>query len=252
VLRSSPRWAISAALAPHPRIHRLAQKMYNIPSRVLAEWRPSERQLLEDIAREKTNVFFVQIGANDGKTEDYLYEFVRRYHWKGILVEPVKSVYESLLRNYHGTPGLIFENVAIADAEGSRIFYRLRDDPSLPPIASMIGSFDRNVLLRKNYIVPNFESYIVEEPVACCTFESLAARHQVEKIDVIVIDVEGYDYNVLRQIDFARHRPDLVIYEETNLSTHDKRATVALLKAAGYAVRRVGIGWNNAAIRNRY
>jgi hypothetical protein len=74
-------------------------------------------------------------------------------------------------------------------------------------------------------------------------------RHNVERIDVIVIDAEGYDYQILSQIDLVSYRPDLIIYEQTNLLGPERRAAMEFLRAAGYRVRRTGIGWNNAAIR---
>jgi hypothetical protein len=114
----SLRWLTSAALAPYPRLHRPIQKLYNLPAKFLAHFRPSEQQLLSDIARRMDDVFFVQIGANDGKTEDYLYDFVCRGGWRGILVEPVRPVFEKLQRNYRDVPDLTFENVAISDGDG--------------------------------------------------------------------------------------------------------------------------------------
>jgi hypothetical protein len=146
--RSSLRWVASAALAPYPKFHRPIQKLYNVPTNVLAKFRYSEQQVLSQIANRKQNVSFVQVGANDGKTEDYLYDFVHEHGWRGVLVEPVKPVFEKLVKNYDGIPGLIFENVAISEQDGMRTFYRLKDDKSLPHIATMIGSFDRAVLLR--------------------------------------------------------------------------------------------------------
>ena len=40
----------------------------------------------------KKEIFFIQIGANDGKSTDPLYRFVTELGWSGILVEPQPNV----------------------------------------------------------------------------------------------------------------------------------------------------------------
>ena len=40
---------------------------------------------------------FIQVGANDGVYGDPLRSYVRRFGWKGILVEPQQDVFERLV-----------------------------------------------------------------------------------------------------------------------------------------------------------
>ncbi|MBK6937124.1 MAG: FkbM family methyltransferase [Chitinophagaceae bacterium] len=69
-------------------------------------------------------MFFVQIGANDGKSGDPLYEFIINHNWKGILVEPMPDVFEQLKENFSFASGrLIFENSAISDTGGEFTLY---------------------------------------------------------------------------------------------------------------------------------
>jgi len=53
----------------------------------------------------------------------------------------------------------------------------------------------------------------------------------VTKIDLILIDTEGYDLNILRTIDFRRFCPKLLIYEQHYLSLHEKAAAKDLLRS---------------------
>ena len=62
--------------------------------------------------------FFVQIGAFDGVTADPIYHLVRRYGWRGVLVEPQVEAFERLKQNYSGQPHLQFFNVAIGTKDG--------------------------------------------------------------------------------------------------------------------------------------
>jgi hypothetical protein len=49
---------------------------------------------------ERPDFFFVQIGANNGLTDDSLRQFVTKYHWHGVLAEPPPQVFQQLLKNY--------------------------------------------------------------------------------------------------------------------------------------------------------
>ena len=72
-------------------------------------------------------MFFIQIGAHDGKTNDYIYPVARELGWRGILVEPIPYLFERLVENYQGSQGLIFENVALAEQIGQKWIYRLKN-----------------------------------------------------------------------------------------------------------------------------
>src|SRR5687767_667926 len=48
--------------------------------------------------------FFVQIGANDGRRGDPVFQFIRQYRWRGLLLEPQPDVFRVLVRNYEDEP----------------------------------------------------------------------------------------------------------------------------------------------------
>src|SRR5271166_6111911 len=75
--------------------------------------------LLTKVSAERAGFYFIQVGANDGLKDDPLRRFVSKYHWRGILVEPQPQVFERLVKNYEAEKQLVFENVAIDDADGT-------------------------------------------------------------------------------------------------------------------------------------
>jgi FkbM family methyltransferase len=75
--------------------------------------------LLTKLSAERPDFFFVQIGANNGLTDDPLRQFVTKYHWHGVLVEPQPQVFQQRLKNYELEKQLAFENAAIADKDGT-------------------------------------------------------------------------------------------------------------------------------------
>lgn len=75
---------------------------------------------------------------------------------------------------------------------------------------------------------------IVRSAVQCLTFASLCRKHEVERIDLLLIDVEGYDFEIVKQIDLERRHPRLLVYERMFLPPDDREACRALVERAGY------------------
>jgi len=242
---------IKSTLKVHPTIYSWAKRLRAaLPYSIPYSFYRSEDELLAKFAKRQRDVFFFQIGAHDGKTDDVLFQLVREHQWKGVLLEPVKYLFDRLVSNYAGTLGLSFENKALMAKDGSATFYHLRqtNDPLLPYWYDQLGSFSRDVVLWHKRAIPNIEDYLIEERVECISFDTLVERYKVNRIDLILIDTEGYDLEVLKNIDFRRYRPKLIIYEQIHLSPKDRAEAIRLLKCNGYVVQPAGM--NNVAIRS--
>lgn len=196
-----------------------------------------------DIQSTTPDVFFVEIGAMDGISFDPLYRYVTRYGWRGLLVEPLPDQFEQLRRNYEGHQGLSFENVAIADEPCIRPMYRIDPDAVkrglVPDWARGISSFfnDRNALGGLRVPAESYEQmrpHITTETVSCDSLANVLRRHRVRKIDVFVTDVEGYDYQVLRQFDFGQFSPSVILMEWYNLPHDERRLSLSLLRKHDY------------------
>lgn len=193
-----------------------------------------------------SSVFFLQVGAMDGKNFDPLFEHVCRHQWQGLLIEPLPDMFERLRRNYADCVGLLFENSAVADTAGEieihRVPLHLIDAGVVPSWAAGISSLypDRNAIGGKRTPAEEFakiRDHIAKQRVRGEPLPSILARHRIERIDLLQIDTEGHDYRVLRQFDFNRYRPELVQLEIYNLPEGERRAALRLLADAGYEVR---------------
>ncbi len=196
----------------------------------------------------RPETYFLQIGAHDGKTDDHLREFVIKNRMRGILVEPVPSIFQRLKENYRDQDGLFFENKAIAPASGTRTFYRLRDNTDgLPHWYDQLGSFHKHIVLKHKVEIPNIEDYLLEEQVECISVSNLLQRCKIPRVDIMLIDCEGYDFEILKTIDFKKCLPRLIVYEEKHLLGPDARSCRKLLRNHGYSV--INVGANAVAVR---
>jgi len=52
------------------------------------------RLILENNYKQESSFNFIQVGANDGVSFDFLYDFLIKRNSKGIVIEPIKEYYE--------------------------------------------------------------------------------------------------------------------------------------------------------------
>lgn len=183
---------------------------------------------------DRSRVFVVQIGSNDIGPGDPLRVFIGHKHWRGILVEPAPHAFDRLRKHYGGNPRWVLENVAITDRTGTREFYYPAGGAGLPPGYDQLSSFSMDLLREHSRMIPNLEKHIVAGPVRCLTFQDLCDRHAVETINLIQIDAEGHDLEILREIDFERYRPDVVMYEHVFLTERDRLKALDILRSHGF------------------
>jgi FkbM family methyltransferase len=177
--------------------------------------------------------FFVQIGAFDGSTGDPLRRLVSHYDWAGLLVEPQKAPFDSLRSLYADRPRVSVRNVAVGERDELRTFYSVIDGP---PWAAQLASFDPMSILRYERPDVALRDKLVRTEVQCLTFESLLS--DIDRVDLLQIDVEGFDAVLIHLFDFDRWRPSIVQFEHRHLSLVAHEAAVARLAGYGY---RIGV-----------
>jgi FkbM family methyltransferase len=209
------------------------------------ERRLAGRRLLDGFADAYPEAVFVEIGSNDGEQHDHLRPLIVSRSWRGVMVEPVPFVFERLRANYGQIERVALDNVAIGDRDGSMPFFHLREAApgerdQLPSWYDGIGSFDRAHLSSHAEMVAELESRVVSTDVPTLTFESLCHRHGLERIDLVLIDAEGYDARILAQVDFAAHAPRLIVYEHYHLDSGEREGARLLLGELGYELLEEG------------
>jgi FkbM family methyltransferase len=172
----------------------------------------------------KRDLVFMQIGAFDGVGDDDLRELVLRHRLRGVLVEPQPSAFARLQHTYRDEPQVTLLQAAIAERAGTREFFCRRG------AATMAASFDREHLRRHG--IPDAE--IVTQSVACHTVESALASAGFDRVDLLQIDAEGFDWPIIRSIDFSRFRPAILRFEYRNMPARDADACLELLAGHGY------------------
>lgn len=190
-----------------------------------------ERRIRKHAENEK-NFFFIQIGANDGVMMDPIHDKILEYGWKGILVEPLPTRFHELVSNYEGVPGLVFENFAISDREGQGTLYTVKDEAIDEDWQRGLATFTP----ASNEMKDIDPAHILEMTVSCETMTRLIDKYEVERIDLLQVDTEGYDYEIIKMIDWERAKPKIICYEHRCLTARDREDCRTYLKTRGYEI----------------
>ena len=169
--------------------------------------------LLNKLLAQKGHIDFVQIGGNDGVIYDPLYHFVtwNKNKVSGYILEPVLDYFKELQYNYKNHPLIKTLNLAIHNSEAEMIIHRV--DPLseriLPSFSKGIASFKKEHHI--NCKIPT--QHIIEEKVNCISLNNLMKENKINTIDLLQIDTEGYDSEIILNIDFNTIKPSIINFE---------------------------------------
>ncbi len=198
------------------------------------------------------NIFVLQVGANDGISNDPIHKFIKRDHWSGLLIEPQPQVFQNYLTKLHQRNAQIqVLHAAIGPNKGNLPLYKLAF--SEDRWATGLASFNKEHLLkaieagdvqrqcRKNNI--SFPSepkdQITIEHVEVWTVRQLLEVYQITRIDLLMIDTESYDFEIIKLV-MPEIEPKHIIYEHEHLSQKDLMACREMLTKKGYDLQCYG------------
>jgi FkbM family methyltransferase len=189
----------------------------------------SYRQALERTPR---GAKALEIGAMDGVRFDALHPYLKQGRFEAVVVEPVAEMFELLSQTYADCPNVACVRAAIADRSGPLRLYRISSDDIVKhKLPEWIHGVTSAV---KGPVLSYFADHVREETVRGLTFEDFAAEIRLAGFDVLQIDTEGYDWNVLKQIDLKKHGVSLTQIEIINLMPHDRLQVFSFLRDSGY------------------
>lgn len=184
---------------------------------------------------------FIQVGANDGISHDVLFHFVTsRSKVKGIVIEPIKDYFNELVINYLPFSEIIPVNIAIHPTLKKVELFRLdkTKEVLVPSWAKGIASLHPKHHLKSQ--TPT--QFIVKEIADADTLMNIYEKHEPHfvKVDLIQIDVEGFDWEIIKMINFKKIAPLIIKYEWVNLRKIDLILSCLYLKNRNYTIFNEG------------
>jgi FkbM family methyltransferase len=141
----------------------------------------------------------LSIGENDGITFSNSYDLIQS-GWEAVLIEPSPKAFERMQKLHIENKNVICLNYGIANESGEFVFnessaYKQGQDVAL--VSTLIDSEMDRWLGDVNFekITAKFK-----------TFQDFLIDVPEHKFDFISIDAEGYDYEILKQIDLDKYQ----------------------------------------------
>jgi FkbM family methyltransferase len=172
---------------------------------------PISRPALHDMDRrldallDRDGGFFVEAGGNDGYTQSNTYWLERFRGWHGILVEPMPELFE-LCREER--PGATVVQAALVpfDHQGETI--RMRFAGLMSTVA---GEHEDQWRTRMGNIAGWRDPY--DADIEARTLSDILDAAGAPEVDLLSLDVEGFETSVLRGLDLERHAPRWILVE---------------------------------------
>ena len=219
------------------RLQRFPLAMQGYPSRELHLSLEHVIALHQALRRDRTEPFvLLQIGAYPTEDNDPLriVSGARR----AILVEPQPQFCNALRARHRHDPSIDVVQAAVSPSEGRKPFFVVdNEDGALPAWTHQLASFDRKHIEKFEKQVPGISGRIRETAVDAVSFASLARRFGIDRLDLLMLDSEGYDLELLKDFPFTDLQPSIVYYEHIHLRRRDRESSVALLISHGYRVQ---------------
>ena len=193
-------------------------------------WRRRQQSfglVVERLAERSHEFQVIQVGACDGVSADPIHSWIRRFGWKALLIEPQPEAFARLQQAYEGVAGIEMTNVAVAAEPGRLTLFRPKVTSGDDTSSLLTASFRPNPTLASR-------GQIEEVVVEAVTFDQVLKRSEIDRVDMLQIDVEGMDGELLRLFDFGRYMPSIVHYEHRHLSYGERRQCRLMLQELGY------------------
>jgi FkbM family methyltransferase len=153
--------------------------------------------------------FFVEAGANDGYLQSNTYYFERFKGWTGVLIEPIPELYRRCVRE---RPSSRVFNCALVPDGYPEQTVRMRYSGLMSLVQGAQGSEEADVAHVQAGTMRGWDRlYELEAPAR--TLTSVLDEAGAPEIDLLVLDVEGYEAEAMEGLDLERYAPRFLLVE---------------------------------------
>lgn len=176
---------------------------------------------LEYLLRDVKNGFYVDVGANDPVADSVTKLFYDK-GWNGINIEPINRLYKSLVVS---RPRDLNLNIG-AGARNEKT--KIREYTEYHGLSTMDQDMQQSYVEKKttDEQYSKYKDYEVDVK----SLKNIFSENKVKHIHFMKVDVEGFEYDVLKGNDWTKYRPEIICIE----ANHIIKDWRPLLKSEGY------------------
>lgn len=199
------------------RRHRARQRALRLRAEAAGDWSRSRPALYDmDLKIDRylpgEGGYFVEAGGNDGFRQSNTYHLERRRGWRGLLIEPVPTMCDEARKE---RPRSTVINAALVADDYDEPTARIRYGGLMSVVAGARGDDGADEQWTTQGLAMGAlgleDEYEVDVPAR--TLSSVLDAESAPEVDLLSLDVEGYEPQVLAGLDLSRHAPRFVLIE---------------------------------------
>ncbi len=159
------------------------------------------------------NGFFIEVGANDGLSQSNTRYFEQYKGWRGLLIEAIPDLADKCKKN---RPKSIVENYALVGNDYPLDYIEIHYCNLMSVIENDVVELNKHIQDGQK-LFPKEKTYTVKVPAI--TLSEMLEKHKISKIDLLSLDVEGFEANVLKGLDLEKYRPKFLLIEVRDIET---------------------------------
>jgi len=132
-------------------------------------------------------------------------------NWRGLLIEAIPELFEKCKNN---RPNNIVENYALVPFNYPDNFVNMQYCNLMSFVEGAMPSDIAANHLKDGCKIQNIGTYQLKVPAI--TLTELLDKHHISNIDLLSLDVEGFELSVLQGIDFTKYKPKFMLIEVRN------------------------------------
>jgi len=212
----------------------------------------SPDKIIKDFFIKNNEKFIIQVGGNDGVTADPLRKYLKfPGNYRAIIIEPISFYFNKLNNLYLDRNDIkLLKKFVSNEKRIDKIYY-------IPPkIANQMnghgpkndwahgqGSFSKEFIINEikknsfrgnNYIrnMNKFIESIIYEEVENISIKEIKTKK--DDLKLLVIDAQGYEFNILKSINFTEQNFDIIYYEDEDLTLPESKKIRKFLRSNNY------------------
>ena len=190
-------------------------------------------------------LFYIDIGANDGITWSNSYALEKYLNWDGICVDPHPEKFIELSGHRAnktisslGRDSILPEkeypykceciNACLSNQSEKVIFRSVHGYANM--LSGILDFFDPDQVDRIDLDIKNHGGFYEDIEIECRKLQDICVERSIKTIDYMSIDCEGAEHEILKGLDLAIFQPSLISIETSNdLRDSDSKAINYLL-----------------------
>ena len=155
--------------------------------------------------------YFIEVGANDGYAQSNTYRLEKERNWRGVLIEAIPELYKACRETRENSK--VFNYALVSnDFGGETVKMHYANLMSFVDGALGDNEEQENFINRGVEIQQLSGTYEIDVPT-CTLTEILDMVENIPEIDLFSLDVEGYELEVLKGLNFDKYCPKNILVE---------------------------------------